>query len=87
MSPTKKPHSDAGGKCPNCGAEDKWLELSFEKMGGTEYDYVGEYECDNQMHIEDDEDSGHIERCGCHVERVISLEPEYNPEDAPDFFD
>lgn len=76
-----------GGTCPKCGAEDKWIELSFEKIQGTEFEYQGEYECDNQMHIEDGEDSGRIERCGYTLDRVISLEPEYNPEDAPDFFD
>lgn len=81
--------TDIGGKCGNCGADDKWLILDTYKVPGTQYDYHYQLECQNELREDPIDEMGIGEIVPCKHRRDITLceEPEYNPEDAPGFFD
>lgn len=74
---------ELGGKCINCGAEDKWLVLDSHKLTDSRYDYHYDLQCKGEIRHDpiDEMGIGEIETCNHKRDITLCEGPEYQKND------
>lgn len=77
--------TDIGSKCPNCGADDRWVILheTTHNLGGGNFETHYELQCKGEIHYEADPDEeldGEIRPCNHRKDLTLDTSPEFDKE-------